>query len=195
MGSVSDRHVRAGPRLRGRWLRSRGWALSLVLGLAVLIATSSNAATEFKRFDQRGIAFEYPSGWFVTTRPLSNGTNPVYRFAVSTVRVRRTNQDIGPCLPGIARQLPRGAVLAFLREAVGADRARSLPRMRPPPRSFRLPTRADSYLCGFAGRTRWVPFKQAGRALYLGIYVGPQAPASTKRALKRLLDRMRIRPG
>lgn len=179
----------------GRRLRSRAWVLRLGLGLAVLSATSSSAAAEVERFDARGIAFEYPSGWFVTKRPLSNGTNPAYRFAVSTVKVRRTNQDIGPCLPGIARQLPRGAVLAFLREAVGADRARSLPRMAPRPRSFRLPTEADSSLCGFAGRTRWVPFKQAGRALYLGIYVGPRAPESTKHALKRLLDRMRIQPG
>jgi hypothetical protein len=177
-----------------RGFSSRGWALSFILGLAVVIASSSNAATEFKRFDRSGIAFDYPSGWFVTTRPLSNGVNPVYRFAVSTVRVRRTNQDIGPCLPGIARQLPRGAVLAFLREAVGADQTRSLPRMRSRPRSFRLPTRADSYLCGFAGRTRWLPFKQAGRAFYLGIYVGPRAPASTKRSLKQLLDHMQIQP-
>lgn len=194
MGNVSDMHVRAAPRLRRRWLRSRGWALSLVLALAVLIAASSTGAAELKRFDRAGIAFEHPSSWFVTTRPLSNGTNPRYRFAVSTVRVRRTTRDVGPCLPGIARQLPPDAVLAYLREALGADRARSLPRMPPRPRTFRLPTRADSYLCGFAGRTRWVPFKQAGRAFYLGVYVGPRAPASTKRALKRLLDRMQIEP-
>jgi hypothetical protein len=177
-----------------RWeSRSRGWALSFVLGLAVVVAGSLSAATEFKRFDRSGIAFDYPSGWFVTTRPLSNGVNPVYRFAVSTVRVRRTNQDIGPCLPGIARQLPPGAVLAFLREAVGADRTRSLPRMGARPLSFRLPTKSDSYLRGFAGRTRWLPFKQAGRAFYLGIHVGPQALASTKRLLKQLLDHMQIK--
>jgi hypothetical protein len=177
-----------------RGLNPLGWALSSFLGLVVVMASPSSAATEFKRFDRSGIAFDYPSGWFVTTRPLSNGVNPVYRFAVSTVRVRRTNQDIGPCLPGIARQLPLGAVLAFLREAVGADRTRSLPRMRPRPRGFRLPTPTDSYLCGFTGRTRWLPFKQAGRAFYLGIYVGPRAPESTKRSLKQLLDHMQIQP-
>lgn len=182
--------------LRGRpGVRPNGWALNLAVGLAVLLGSPSNAGTELERFERAGITFKYPSRWFVTTQPLSRAAvNPVYRFVVSTVKVRPTTEDRGPCLPGIARQLPRDAILAFLREATGADRARSLPRMLPRPRSFRLPTQADSYLCGFRSGTRWVPFKQAGRTFYLGIYVGPSAPTSTERALRRLLDGMQIRP-
>ena len=61
------------------------------------------------------------------------------------------------------------------------------------PRSFRLPA-ADSSLCGFGPGGRWIPFKDGGRAFYLGVYVGSLAPESSSRALARLLDRMRIVP-
>lgn len=162
--------------------------------MAILVASPSSAGAKHARFERYGIAFEYPSKWFVTTRPLSNGVNPVYRFAVSTVPVRRTPADSGPCLPGIARQLPPDAVLAYLREALGRDRVLSLPRMPRRPRGFRLPTQADTGLCGWERGGLWVPFKDAGGAFYLGVYVGPKASAPTRRALKRLLDGMRIDP-
>jgi hypothetical protein len=183
------------------WLSKALWPLSswvlaigAVLALTGLAAPSSSAGSQFERFDRSGIEFEYPSRWFVTVRPLSNGVNPRYRFAVSTVRVRRTGADSGPCLPGIAQQLPDDAVLVYLREALGADRARSLRRMPPRPRGFRLPTRTDRSLCGFGPGGRWVPFKDAGRAFYLGVYVGSGAPASSVRLLGRMLDGMEIRP-
>jgi hypothetical protein len=115
---------------------------------------ASGAAMTFERFDREGIAFEYSSSWFVTARPLSRAGNPVYRFAVSTVPIHRTPRDIGPCLPGIARQLTADAVFAYVREAIGSDRARSLPRIPPRPHGFRLPVQADSYLCGFKAGTR-----------------------------------------
>jgi hypothetical protein len=173
-------------------------AISLTLGVGVLaaglVASPSSTGNELARFDRYGIAFEYPNGWFVTSRPLSNAGNPVYRFAVSSVRVRRTRADVGPCLPGIKRQLPKDAVLAYLREALGSDRARSLRRMRKRPPSFRLPTRTEGFLCGLGLGSRWIPFKDSGRAFYLGMYVGPRATAQARRALKRLLDGMRIDP-
>lgn len=61
------------------------------------------------------------------------------------------------------------------------------------PRPFRLPRPTDSYLCGFRGSTSWVAFKEGGRAFYLGIYVGPQASAETRKALQQLLDGMTIK--
>jgi hypothetical protein len=153
----------------------------------------STASTTLKRFHRNGISFGYPSKWFVTTHPLSNAGNPVYRFAVSTVPVRRTASDIGPCTPGVAKQLPPTSVLAYLREALGADRTRSLPRMPRRPHTFGLPSARDRQLCGFRkGGTGWILFKDAGRAFYLGIYVGRKAPASARRALKRLLNGMEI---
>ena len=166
----------------------------VVLGcLSALGAAASASSTS--RFDRHGISFTYPSMWFVTTRPLSNGVNPAYRFTVSTTPVRRTPRDSGPCLPGVAGQLPKNAVLAYLREALGADRARSLPRMPPRPRHLRLPTRADTSLCGFGRGGRWIPFKDAGRAFYLGVYVGRAAPMERVRRLRELLDWLRIEPG
>jgi hypothetical protein len=164
----------------------------VIAGMVMTAASPSSAGNGSARFDRHGIAFEYPSRWFVTTRPLSNGANPIYRFTVSTSPVRRTSADEGPCLPGVARQLRRTAVLAYLREALGADRALSLPRLPRRPRSFRLPTSADRSLCGFDRGSRWVPFKEAGRAFYLGVYVGPKATMTARRALQSLLDGMQI---
>jgi hypothetical protein len=167
-------------------------AVFVIVGMVVTAASPSSGGTGPDRFDRHGIAFEYPSRWFVTTQPLSNAANPVYRFTVSTSPVRRTSADEGPCLPGVARQLRRTAVFAYLREALGTDRAVSLPRLPRRPRTFRLSTRADRSLCGFDRGGRWVPFKEAGRAFYLGIYVGPEATMTARRALQSLLDGMRI---
>ena len=174
------------------------WAFA-VSGTAIIVLASTHGASTHaatgQRFEQNGITFDYPSSWIVSTAPLSNATNPRYRFAVGTHRVRRTLRNLGPCLPGIASQLPPTAVLAFLREALGADRRRSLPRMDPRPTHFRLPRRSDTALCGFGRGARWIPFKANGRAFYLAIYTGPKASASNRRALGRLLDDMRIARG
>ena len=162
-------------------------------GAAVAFAVPSATSGDAKRFREHGISFSYPPAWFVTTRPLSFAGNPVYRFTVSSVRVRRTRSDRGPCLPGIAKQLPPSAVLAYAREALGADRRIALPRMRPRPRPFRLPKPFG--LCGFTtGANEWLGFKEAGRVFYLGVHVGPKASPGSKRALLRLLNGMRITP-
>jgi hypothetical protein len=152
------------------------------------------SSPEVRRFDRHGISFTYPRHWHVTTAALSNGVNPVYRFAVSTVAVRRTGRDLGPCLPGIASQLPRDAVLVYLREALGADRTRSLPRMTERPRTLRLPAPSDRELCGLGPRGRWIPFRERHRAFYLAVYVGPEASPGTRRAVRRLVAGMTIRP-
>jgi hypothetical protein len=130
----------------------------------------------------------------VTTMALSDGVNPTYRFAVSTVPVRRTPTDSGPCLAGIAEQLPRTGVLAYLREVLGVDRKASLPNMQPRPRLFRLPSRADKSLPCFGRGGRWVPFRTGGRAFYLGLYVGPRASSASIQALGKLLNGMQIKP-
>lgn len=97
-----------------------------------------------------------------------------------------------PCLPGIAKQLPENAVLAYLREALGTDRIASLPRMQPRPRSFRLPNRTDNSLPCFGQGGRWVPFRASRRAFYLGLYIGPKASPASVRELGRLVDGIRI---
>jgi hypothetical protein len=62
--------------------------------------TASSEGLESKqRFDASGIAFVYPKSWFVTVQPLSPATNPVYRFAVSSVPVQQTAADRGRACP------------------------------------------------------------------------------------------------
>lgn len=171
---------------------ARGSIAGVVVALA-LVATPARATPELERYDRLGISFEYPSAWFVTTEPLSNGSDPDYRFAASTVPVRRTRRDIGPCLPGIERQLPRGAALVFLREYRGASRRRALPRLDPLPRRFRLTH--GGRMCGFReGRGDWISFRAADRAFVLGIHVRPGIKPRTTRELRRLVASLRIRP-
>jgi hypothetical protein len=166
--------------------------LALACFFAATVALAA-PAEEVKRFRQSGITFAYPSHWFLTTRPISHAGNPVYRFTIANRSVRRTRADTGPCLAGVARQLRPGSVLVFLREALGADRTRSLPRMPRRPRTFALPTVGDRSLCGFAdGGSRWIPFRDANRAFYLGVYVGPKASRTARNRLQRVLDGMII---
>ena len=154
-------------------------------------AALAGPGDEVKRFRQSGITFAYPSHWFLTTRPISHAGNPVYRFTIANRSVRRTRADRGPCLAGVAKQLGPDNVLAFLREALGADRTRSLPRMPRRPRTFTLPTVGDRSLCGFAdGGSRWIPFRDANRAFYVGVYIGPKASRTARNRLQRVLDGM-----
>jgi hypothetical protein len=163
------------------------------MALAVLGVSLPAAAADQDRFSRHGIAIEYPRSWSLTTAALSDGVNPKYRLTVSTSRVRRTGRDSGPCLPGVASQLGNRSALAYVREALGADRARSLPRMQPRPRHFRLPTLRDNSLCGFGRGGRWIPFKEAGRAFYLGVYLGPRATPAMRSELRAVLDSLTIR--
>jgi hypothetical protein len=164
--------------------------------VAVVLVTApapTPAGTGLERFDRLGISFEYPSSWFVTTERLSDGWDPDYRFAASTVRVKRTRHDKGPCLPGIGRQLPPTAALVFLREYRGASRRRALPRLGPLPRRVRLTP--DGVVCGLRrpARGAWIGFRESGRAFILGLHVGPRASKATDRELRRLVASLEIR--
>ena len=165
--------------------------VAVVLTAAICASAEGSA---LKRFERNGIQLTYPNSWDITTKALSNGVNPRYRFAVSTGPVHRTPKDLGPCLAGIAEQLPRTGVLAYLREATGADRTASLPSMQSRPRTFRLPTRADNSLPCFGRGRRWVPFRTGNRAFYLGLWIGPRASSARIRALGKLVNGMQIKP-
>lgn len=164
-------------------------AIALLFALVAAISPTAGLSAD-AHFAANGISFQYPHEWFVTTERLSNGIDPRYLFAVSSHSIRRTPQDTGPCLPGVARQIPNDGVLVYLREAV-SGRDPSLRRMQPRPRRFRLPTRSDNALCGFP-RGRWIPFRSGGRAFYLGVYVGEEATMAKINAVKRVIDGMRI---
>jgi len=169
--------------------------LALVVALVLLLPAAASAAwtTALDRFDRIGISFTYSNDWYVTTRPLSNGADPDYRFAVATWPVRRTRRDEGPCLAGIAKQRPPGGALAFLREYVGASRKRALPRLPRRPRRFRLPSERDGDWACLGKRSVAYQFQESGRALVLAISVGPRATAETRLALGRILASLHIR--
>ena len=175
---------------------TRGLRATIViaaLGLS-LVPAWTPAATGLERFDRLGISFEYPRSWSVTTERLSNGWDPDYRFGASTVRVKRTRHDLGPCLPGIGRQLGRSGALVLLREYHGASRQRALPRLGPLPRRLRLTP--DAVICGLRrpGRGAWIGFREAGRAFVLGVHLGSRAPQGIERELRRLVASLSIRP-
>ncbi len=171
--------------------------LATLLVLPVLGSDPSWASSNpqrshpFEQFSRHRISFAYPSHWYVTTRRLSTGIEPVPRFAVGNFRFRRTAQDEGPCLAGIGNQRPVKGVFAYLREALGADR--NLSRFPPRPVRFRLPARRDNAACMGPG-TRQYSFKDSGRAFYLWMSVGPKATPTARRWFRRLVSGMDIQP-
>ena len=180
-------------------MRFRGWALVVVVvvGAALIGASSIGAAERLsQRFDRGGIRFTYPASWVVATRPLSNGLDGEYVFALSTHPVRRTARDQGACLWGIARQLPKDGVLAFLVEANEVERRSLVREFDPRPRTFPLPSRPTGAVCGFprgsGGRGAWIPFQTKDRAFTLAIQIGPRASRASVAVLQRMLDGMRI---
>jgi hypothetical protein len=171
-----------------RHVVGKGTIAAAVAALVLSAATAASAGDE-RHFERKGIGFDYPASWYVTTRPLSNGVQPIYRFALANFRVHRTPRDLGPCLEGIARQRRPDRVLAFMREATGTDA--KLDRFPRRPRSFPLPRRDDQVACLGPG-TSGLLFRDSGRAFYLWISVGPNASAADKRALRQSLDGMTI---
>jgi hypothetical protein len=165
---------------------------ALTLTMLLLSGSVSGASGSLRMFSNHGISFVYPSAWYPTTKPLSNATEPVYRFAVGNFRFHRTPRDIGPCLSGIAKQRPRGGVLAFMREALGGDRRRSLPRTPARPKDISLPRRSEQSWCLGRGTGELV-FHEAGRVFYLAMSVGPTASRADKRRLHALLNAMKIK--
>jgi hypothetical protein len=167
--------------------------LAFVIVVFLVGAASATRTAGLERFERKGISFAYPGDWFVTAKPLSNGWDPDYRFAVATWPVHRTSRDRGPCLAGIAKQRPANGALAFLREYVGASRKRALPRLPPRPKHFRLPTQRDGdYGCLGKGSLAHY-FRDSGRALILWISIGPKATAETRLALKEIVASLEIR--
>lgn len=166
--------------------------IALALTIVALLSGVGGATASLRVFSSHGISFAYPSGWHATRKPLSNGIEPVYRFAVGNFRFHRTSRDTGPCLSGIAKERPRNGVFAFMREALGADRRRSLPRTPSRPKHFSLPRRSDDAWC-LGPRSGQSVFHAKGRVFYLGTSIGPTASRADKRRLRALLNAMTIK--
>jgi hypothetical protein len=135
------------------------------------------------------ISFRYPANWHVTTRRLDNVLDPRTLFAVTDYRLRRGPLD--DCDGTHARGRPAAGAFLLVKEILdGASLRRSLPRLSPRPRRFRLPTHGQAG-CLLPPSVAY-QFRVAKRAFYVWISVGRRASPQTRAALTRLLDGMRI---
>jgi len=162
-----------------------------VLLTILAVEAAACAAARQRTFSSHGISFTYSATWYVTSQPLSNGAEPVYRFAAGNFRFHRTSRDLGPCLQGIARQRPKNGVLAFMREALGADARRTRGRVPARPKVIPLPRRSDQAACLGHGSEE-IAFHQERRVFYLWISVGPTASRNDRHRLQALLNSMTI---
>jgi hypothetical protein len=135
------------------------------------------------------IAFRYPANWHLATHRLDEVLDPHTLFALSSYRLRARPLD--DCDGTRARGRPADGAFVLMKEVLdGASLRRSLPRLRPRPKRFRLPTHGRAG-CLPAASVAY-PFRVAKRAFYLWISIGPRASGRTRAALARSLDGMWI---
>lgn len=176
-----------------------------LLPIVVLVAAAAVAASAAVARDARSaepskrlteiavpgakLSLRYPANWYVTTRRLDYVVDPHTLVAVAAYVIPT---DAGAKCDGTqGRGRPADGAFVLIKELLdGASLKRSLPRPRPRPTHFRVPT---------AGRAGCLPansavyqFRIAQRAFYVYVSVGPRATAATRRAVARVLDTMRI---
>jgi len=130
-------------------------------------ADASDKVSGAHVFRGPGIELPYPSGLYVSNRPLDWTTDPAQRFVLSTYRVPvgRPNASGGYTPP------PTGVIAQLLEDVPPPD-----PGFRAPvrPRHFTLPKLTD-HLEGFGDRWAEIPFREHGRDFYIFLAVGPRA--------------------
>jgi hypothetical protein len=140
--------------------------LVALLLAALVLAAPARAADRYER-PAVGLSVDVPAGWTVVRRPLTACTDPVQRLALRG----------------------RGA-LVLLVERRDPEPLSAYP---PRPERFSLPGRADWIPCCAprSGKGWMLPFRDAGRAFYVYVYLG--APGTRAEALPTL-DSLRVRP-
>jgi len=133
------------------------------------------------------IELPYPSGWFVTNRPLDAITNPVQMFVLSSYRVTggRPNVD-GPDTPPTPS--PTGVIARLLEDQPLPSNAGSGPAR---PSQFTLP-RFTPHMEGYSGRWGTIHFVDRRIPFTLFISVGRRARSALATRLLRILDGMTI---
>ena len=155
------------------------------------IPTRSAPAPSASTFNEDGVRATLPSGWWATNRRMSSGIEPIFRLTVLDRPLLRTSKDEGPCYGGIGKQIQPRAVVAILREAVGADFKPARFSKRPVRfvLSSRQPGQDNSCLGDHA---TLISFKDAGRGFYLWIAAGRDAPQERVERLLTLLNGLSI---
>lgn len=135
-----------------------------------------------------GITINYPTGWHIHQRPLTQVISPRQLLVLSSFAIRQRHPDAN-CAPKTAvSQLPPGGVLLILLEqAPPQTRSGAHGFFGRRPGRFRLqdlPGRR--YEC--FGLARELAFRTAGRDLYLLAYLGPNAARRTEQLADRAMD-------
>lgn len=177
------------------------------LGVAMLIAASVATAAAFATNQGRSpepikrlngitlpdakLSLNYPFNWYATTRRLDYVIDPHTLVAVASYVIPlRAGAN---CDGTQGRGRPADGAFVLVKEVLdGASLKRSLPRLRPRPRRFELPS---------TGRAGCLPpyssvyqFRVAERAFYVYVSLGPRASKRTRAAVARMLNTMRIAP-
>jgi hypothetical protein len=135
------------------------------------------------------LSFTYPANWHVTRRRLNNVLDPKPLFVVASYRLPQGPPD--DCPGSRARGRPADGVFLLVQEELdGASLQRSLPRLRPKPRHFALPTYGGAGCLPDASRL--FQFRVARRAFYVWVSIGSRTSRATRAALAALLDGMSI---
>ena len=133
------------------------------------------------------IVLRYPSGWFVTNRPLDSISNPVQMLVLSSYRVTAGQQNVdGPDTP--PAPAPAGVIARLLEDQPLPSNAESGPAR---PSRFTLP-RFTAHLEGSSGRSGAIHFVDHRIPFTLFISAGRRAPSVLVTQLLRMLDGMTI---
>ena len=160
---------------------TRVLVVGALLGSVLVVAGCGSSGPHL--FRTHGIALRAPSGWHISTRPLTNVTDPVQRFVLSSESLPENANSSDGYVP------PSHAVLAQLVEEVPPDYSNPWPKR---PARFKLP-----HLNGmetFAGK-RWgeLFFRDHGRHFYIFVWVGRRATGQRVGLLVRALDGLQVK--
>jgi hypothetical protein len=162
------------------------------LAFVILAAAPVSGTPIFYSGDRVSIVL--PRGWHVTSQRVNGVLDPVTIFTATSFRLRRPRPSAGLCSRTLQRQWRTdGAYVQLTEERDGASRARMLRRVPPRPHHFDLRARGAGGLCTPPDSGE-IPFRESGRAFYLFFGIGTNATSSTRRALHRLVDSIRITP-
>jgi hypothetical protein len=153
------------------------------LALAVTAALTAPAGAGNQRVSVGGDnSVVAPAGWHVLRGHISEVVDPI-PLALATFHVRFAHHSCECGMPNVA-DFPRDGALVFVWEyrRISERDLRSFPAHRP---RFRIGRSAITNNCAPSdGRS----FREDGRGFQVEIYLGPDAPASTRAQIAAILD-------
>ncbi|MGD9694583.1 MAG: hypothetical protein AB7V42_02865 [Thermoleophilia bacterium] len=194
-------------------MRIRSIGIAVALGTALAQAPGAAAAPDAPSSRihgdaARGIAIPVPAGWRIAQRPLTPHLSDPHELVSLGTGPMPVAARACAHMPGraIDRAAPAGAFVSLLERSgtgagatggsAGDDPLRGYP---PRPARWRLvPARAaEGFACVTDRRVRvwWRPFRQSGRAFYLLVAIGRDAPPARRAEALAVANGLRIARG